>query len=61
LAAKAEWEAYKCSEHFSYRLMGKAGTKRRIPRTRLNSLAARFDLLKYGHAPISVYLKRFGH
>src|SRR5258707_1107393 len=26
-AAKAEWEADKCSKHFSYRLKGKAGTK----------------------------------
>jgi hypothetical protein len=41
-AAKAEWEAYKCSKHFSYRLKGKAETKRPIPMTCVKSLATRF-------------------
>jgi len=58
---KARWEADKCSKHFSYRLKGKAGTKRTIPMTSVKSLAARFYRLKSGHAPTGVYLKRFGH
>jgi hypothetical protein len=60
-AAKAEWEANKCSTHFSYRLKAKAVTKRRIPMTRIKPLAARFYQLKSGHAPMGVYLQRFGH
>jgi hypothetical protein len=60
-AAKARWEADKCSLHFSYRLKGKAGTMRPIPMTSVKSLAARFYRLKSGHAPTGVYLKRFGH
>jgi hypothetical protein len=60
-ASKAEWEADKCSKHFSYRLKGKAGTKRLILMTSVKSLAARFYRLKTGHAPTGVYLKRFGH
>jgi len=32
-AAKAEWEADKCSKHFRYRLKGKVVTKRPIPMT----------------------------
>ena len=60
-AAKAEWEADKCSKHFSYRLKGKAGTKRPIPMTSVQSLAAGFYRLKSGHAPTGVYLKQFGH
>jgi len=60
-AAKAEWDAGKCSKHCSYRLKGKAGTKRPIPMTSVKPLAARFYLLKSGHASTCVYLKRFGH
>jgi hypothetical protein len=60
-AAKAEWEADKCSKHFGYRLKGKAGAKRSIQMTCAKSLAARFYRLKSGHAPTGVYLKRFGH
>jgi hypothetical protein len=60
-AAKAELEADKCSKYFSYRLKGKAGTKRPIPMTRVKSLAARFYRLKSVHAPTAVYLKWFGH
>jgi ribonuclease HI len=60
-AAKAKWEADRCSKHFSYRLKGKAGTKRPIPMTSVKSLAARFYRLTSGHAPRGVYLKRFGH
>ena len=60
-AAKAEWEADKCSKHFNYRLKGKAGTKRPIPMTSVKPLAARFYRLMSGHAPTGVYLKRFGH
>jgi len=32
-AANAKWEADRCSKHFSYRLKGKAETKRPIPMT----------------------------
>jgi transposase-like protein len=60
-AAKAKWEANRCSKHFSYRLKGKAGTKRPIPMTSIKSLATRFYRLKSGHAPTGVYLKRFSH
>jgi len=60
-AAKAEWEADKCSKHFSYRLKGKAGTKRPIPMTSIKPLAPRFYRLKSGHAPTWVYLKQFSH
>jgi len=60
-AAKAEWEADKCSKHFSYRLQGKARTNRPIAMTTMKSLAARFHRLKSGHAPTGGYLKRFGH
>jgi len=59
-AAKAEWEADKCSKHFSHRLKGKAGTNRPIPMTTMKPLAARFYQLKSGQAPSGVYLKRFG-
>jgi len=38
-AAKANWEAVKCSTHFSYRLKDKMGTKRPVPMTRVKSLA----------------------
>jgi len=30
--AMAQWEADKCSKHYGYRLKGKAGSKRPIPR-----------------------------
>jgi len=58
---KAEWEADKCSKHYSYRLKGKAGSKRSVPMTSGKSLAARFNRLKNGHVPTRTYLKRFGH
>jgi len=60
-AAKAEWEPDKCTKHVSYRLKGKAGTKRPIPMTSVKPLAARFYQLKSGHAPTGVYQKWFGH
>jgi hypothetical protein len=60
-AAKAKWEADKCGQHFSYRLKGKAGTKRPIPMTSVKSLATRFYRLKSRHAPTGGYLKWFGH
>ena len=60
-AAKAKWEADKCSKHYGYRLKGKAGSKRSVPMTSVKSLATRFYRLKSGHAPIGTYLKRFGH
>ena len=60
-AAKAEWEADKCSKHFSYRLNGKAATKRPILMTSVKLLAARFYQLNCRHAPTGVYLKQFGH
>ena len=53
-AAKAEWEADKCGQHFAYRLKGKAGAKRPIPMTSVKLLATRFYRLKSGHAPTGV-------
>jgi len=58
-AGKAKREADKCSKHFSYRLMGKTGTKRPVPMTSVKSLATRFYRLKCRHAPTGVYLTRF--
>jgi hypothetical protein len=60
-AAKAKWEADKCSKYFRNRLKGKTGTKRPIPMTSVKSLATRFYRLKCRHAPTGVYLKRLGH
>jgi len=60
-AAKAEWEADKCSKHHGYRLKGKAGSKRPIPMNSVKPLAARFYRLKSGNVPVGTYLKRFGH
>ena len=60
-AAKAQWEADKCSKHFGYRLKGKAGNRRPIPMASAKPLATRFYQLKCGHAPTGAYLKRFGH
>ncbi|KAF8539939.1 ribonuclease H-like domain-containing protein [Trichophaea hybrida] len=48
-AVKPQWEADKCSKRFSYRLKGKAGSKRSIPMTSVKSLATRFYQLKSGH------------
>jgi hypothetical protein len=48
-AAKARWEADKCTKHCGYRLKGKAGSKRPILMTSLMSLAARFHRLKSEH------------
>ena len=45
-AAKAEWEADKCSKHHGYRLTGKAGSKRPIPMNIVKPLADRFYRLK---------------
>jgi len=59
-AAKAEWEADKCSKHHGYRLKGKAGSKRPIPMNSVKPLAARFYRLRSAHAPVGTYLKRFG-
>jgi len=53
-AAKAKWEANKCSKHFSYRLKGKVGTTRPIPMTSVRLLGAWFYRLKSGHAPTGV-------
>ena len=60
-AAKAQWEADKCSKLFGYGLKGKAGSKRPIPMASAKSLATRYYQLKCGHAPTGAYLKRFGH
>jgi ribonuclease HI len=60
-AAKAEWEADKCSKHHGYRLKGKTGNKRPILMNSVKPLAARFYRLKSGNAPVGTYLKRFGH
>jgi len=59
--AKAKWESDKCGQHLGYRLQGKAGAKRPIPKASVKSLATRFDRLQSGHAPTGVYLKLFGH
>ena len=58
---KAKWEAAKCSKHYGYRLKGKAGSKRPVPTTSVKSPAARFYILKSGHASTGAYLKRFVH
>ena len=50
-----------CSKHFSYRHMGKTGTKRPVPMTSVKSLATRFYRLRCGHATTGVYLIQFGH
>ena len=42
MAAKAQWEAKKCSKHHGYRLKGKAGSKRPISMNSAKRLAARF-------------------
>ena len=60
-AAKAQWEADRCSKHYRYRLKGNAGSKRPISMNSAESLAARFHRLKSGHGPVGTYLKRFGH
>jgi len=60
-AAKVERLASKCSKHFSYRLMGRAETKRQIPMTSVKSVATRWYRLQSGHAHTGVYLKRLGH
>jgi len=60
-AAKAKWEANKCSKHHGYRLKGKAGSKRPIPMNSVKPLAARFYQRKSGQAPVGTYLKQFGH
>jgi hypothetical protein len=60
-AAKVQWGADKCRKHFSYRLNGNTGTKIPVLMTSVKLLATRFLRLQCGHAPIGVYLKRFGH
>jgi len=60
-AAKAKWEADKCSKHSSCRLLGKTGTKRPVMKTSVKSLATSFYRIECGHAPTGVYRKRFGH
>jgi len=59
-AAKAQWQAEKCSKHYDSRQKGNAGRKRPIPKDSAKSLAARFYRLKSGHAPGGTYLKWFG-
>jgi hypothetical protein len=46
MAAKAQWEADKCSNHQGYKLKCKAGSKRHIPMESVKPLAARFYRLK---------------
>jgi hypothetical protein len=41
-AAKANWEAHKCTKHYGYRLKGKTGSRRPVPMTSVKLLAARF-------------------
>jgi len=59
-AAKADWEADKCSKLYGYRLKGKARSKRPVPMSSVKSLGARFYRLKSGHALTGTYLMRFG-
>jgi len=61
MAAKAQWEADKCSKHHGYRLKGKAGSKSPIPMNSAKPLAARFYRLKSERATVGTYLKWFGH
>jgi hypothetical protein len=58
-AAKAKWEANKCSKHFSQRFKGKTGTKTPVPMTSMKSLATRFYRLTCGDEPNGVILKPF--
>jgi len=58
-AAKAQWEADKCSKHHGYRLKGEAGSKIPIPMNSVKALAARLYRLKSGHEPVGTYLKQF--
>jgi hypothetical protein len=60
-AAKAIWDAERCSKHYAYRLKGKVGSKRSVPMTSVKPLAARFYRLKSVHALTGAYLKWFGH
>jgi hypothetical protein len=60
-AAKTEWEADKCRNHFSYRLKGMAGTNRDSTMSRVMPLAARVYCVMSGHAPTGVHLKLVGH
>jgi len=60
-AAKAQWEANKCSKHFSYRLIDKMGTKRPVLMTSVPLLTSRFYRLKCRHLPTGVNKKWFGH
>jgi hypothetical protein len=60
-AAKSEWAADTCGQHFGDRPRGRAGPKRPIPMTSVNALAARFYRLKSRHEPTGVYLKKFDH
>jgi len=60
-AAKEKWEAERCSTHYGYRLKGKAGSKRPVPRRSVKSLAVRFYRLKSRHTQTGAYLKRFRH
>jgi len=54
-AAKAEWEADNCRNHFSRSHKGKTGIKRPVPMTRVKSLATRFYRLMCRHTPTGVY------
>ena len=49
------------SKHFSYRLKGKAETKRPNPMTSAKLLAVMFYRLESSNAPTGVFLKRVGH
>ena len=55
-ATKVEWVSDQCSEHFSSRFKGKAGTKRPIRMTCVKPLAGRFYQIWSGHALTGVYL-----
>jgi hypothetical protein len=58
-AAKARWEADKCSKHCSYRLKGTTGTKRPVLLTFMKSLPTWFSRLKSRNGPTGVYQTQF--
>jgi hypothetical protein len=60
-ADKAKLEADQYSKHISYRLKGKAWTKRPLQMTDIKALSASFYWLKSGHWATGLYLKWLGH
>jgi hypothetical protein len=61
MAAKATWEAARCSKHYGYQLKHKDRRKRYFTVLTVTPLAVRFYRLNSGHAATGAYLKWFGH